>query len=67
MPLNKAQKITFAIFLRDNKEVLFGTFNPEVSKDTKREKWKEIFITLKSSGADVPDVTRLRKVRASNK
>jgi len=62
MPLTKSQKQTLATFLRDNKTEIFGAFNARVTKDSKRQKWVEIFQILKSDGADVTDVASLKKV-----
>jgi len=62
MPLTKSQKLTFATFLRDNKSELFGAFSSQVTKDTKRDKWNEIFSNLKANGSDVRDVGTLKKV-----
>lgn len=64
MVLTEQQKIEFAILVRDNKHLLFGSFDGgmKITNHTKHRKWEEIFLQLVSNGAAVKSLNHLRNV-----
>lgn len=64
--LNYSQKRLLCQEIAKNKDVLFGKYSNTVTKDSKHDKWADILTTLRSVGAPVESVAKLRDETWSN-